>query len=119
MTKKINSYRDLLEAKQELKAEISAQEAKIHNNKLIQFTSALSDKHSLKNSLQSTLSSIGLKDVITSPLGSLLSTYLLSNRVIRKYFIGYTIFKETVPYAFKKLKSMINEADKPSKKELE
>ncbi|MDC9721529.1 MAG: hypothetical protein PSN34_01985 [Urechidicola sp.] len=111
MTNKINTYQDLLNAKKELKEEISLQEADFQNNKLIKFASSLDKGESLKGSVFETLTSVGFKDIITSPLGSLLSTYLLSNKVIRKYFIGYTILKETIPYAFQKLKDMANEIE--------
>jgi len=113
MTKKIITYRDLLEAKQELKTEITAQEDKILNNKLVQFTSSINNGNfSLIDSLQDSLSSIGLKNILASPLGNLLGTYLLSNKYTRKYFIGFTIVKESIPYALQKLKEIINSAEK-------
>lgn len=111
MNNKINTYQDLLDAKKELKEEIFLQEADFKNNKLVKFTSSFDKGKALKGTVLETISSVGFKDIITSPLGSLLSTYLLSNKVIRKYFIGYTILKETIPYAFQKLKDMANEID--------
>ena len=117
MNKKIMTYQDLINAKKELKEEISLQEANFQNNKLIKFASSLDKGESLKGSVFDTLTSVGFKDIITSPLGSLLSTYLLSNKLIRKYFIGYTILKETIPYAFQKLKDMANEIEGTRKKE--
>ena len=111
MNKRIMTYQDLLNAKTELKAEISLQETDFKNNKFIKFASSFDGSKSLKGSVFETLSSVGFKDIISSPLGSLLSTYLLSNKLIRKYFIGYTILKETIPYAFQKLKDMANEVE--------
>ena len=117
MNNKISTYQDLLDAKKELKEEISLQESEFQNNKLVKFVSSLDKGESLKGSVLETVSSIGFKDIITSPLGSLLSTYLLSNKVIRKYFIGFTILKETIPYAFRKLKDMANEIEVSKKEE--
>lgn len=114
MNKKILTYQDLLDAKKELKEEISLQETEFQNNKLVKFATSLDKGESLKGSVLESLSSVGIKDIVTSPLGSLLSTYLLSNKTIRKYFIGFTILKETIPYAFRKLKDMANEVDKKS-----
>ena len=111
MNKKISTYQDLLNAKKKLKEEISLQEAEFKNNKLVKFVSSVDSGESIKGSVLETISSVGFKDIITSPLGSLLSTYLLSNKVIRKYFIGFTILKETIPYAFRKLKDLANEVE--------
>lgn len=111
MNNKISTYQDLLNAKKELKEEISLQEAEFQNNKLVKFASSFDKGESLKGSVLESLTSVGFKDIVTSPLGSLLSTYLLSNKVIRKYFIGFTILKETIPYAFQKLKDMANEIE--------
>ena len=107
--KKITSYQDLLDAKNDLKEDISLQEADLQNNKFIKFVTSIDKGAPLKGTILESISSVGFKDIITSPLGSLLSTYLLSNKVIRKYFIGFTILKETIPYAFRKLKDMANE----------
>lgn len=117
MNKKIMTYQDLLTAKKELKEEISLQETDFQNNKLVKFASSFDSGKSLKGSVLETISSAGFKDIITSPLGSLLSTYLLSNKTLRKYFIGYTILKETIPYAFQKLKDMANEIEITKKEE--
>ena len=117
MNNKISTYQDLLNVKKELKEEISLQEADFQNNKLVKFASSLDKGESLKGSVLETISSVGFKDIITSPLGSLLSTYLLSNKTIRKYFIGYTILRETIPYAFQKLKDMANEIEVSKKEE--
>ena len=91
MNKKITTYQDLLDAKNELKEEISLQEIEFQNNKFIKFATSMDRGEPLKGTVLESLSSVGFKDIITSPLGSLLSTYLLSNKVIRKYFIGFTI----------------------------
>ncbi len=111
MSNKITTYQELLNAKKKLKEEITSQELEFQNNKFVKFTTSMDNGESIKDSLLDTVSSIGLKDILTSPLGSLLSTYLLSNKKIRKYFIAYSIVKETIPYAFNKLKNMLNEID--------
>lgn len=117
MNNKISTYQDLLDAKKELKVDISLQENEFKNNKFVKFVSSLDKGESIKGSVLETISSIGFKDIITSPLGSLLSTYLLSNKVIRKYFIGFTILKETIPFALQKLKDLANEIEVSKKEE--
>ncbi|MFK5880270.1 MAG: hypothetical protein QM478_12345 [Flavobacteriaceae bacterium] len=117
MNNKISTYQDLLNAKKELKEEISLQEADFQNNKFIKFATSIDEGEPLKGTILESLSSVGFKDIITSPLGSLLSTYLLSNKTIRKYFIGYTILRETIPYAFQKLKDIANEIEVSKKEE--
>lgn len=111
MNKNITSYQDLLDAKNELKEEIYLQEIEFQNNKFVKFVSSMDRGESLKGSLLETFTPVGFA---TSPLGSLLNTYLLSNKVIRKYFIGFTILKETIPYAFRKLKEMTSEDENRS-----
>ena len=73
MNKKISTYQDLLNAKKELKEEISLQEAEFKNNKLVKLASSVDSGESIKGSVLETISSVGFKDIITSPLGSLLS----------------------------------------------
>ena len=107
----MKSYQDLLQAKQELKNEISDQETEIRNNKFVRFSSAVANPGELKNTVLDTVNTLKLKDILTSPIGNIVSSYLLSNKVLRKYFIGYTILRQTIPYGLNKLKDMLNDMD--------
>lgn len=111
MSKRIATYQDLIDAKTTIKKEIIYIENSIKDNKFIKVSSSIIEGKSLKEPLLDSLQSINLKTVLASPLGSLASTFLLSNKFIRKYFITFAIIKETVPYAFNKIKEMIDESE--------
>ena len=108
MAKNISTYQELIAARTELKSEVSSIEHEIKNNKIIQFSSSIIDGKSLKEPLIESLHGFDLKSIWTSPIGSLASTFFLTNKYIRKYFIAFSIIKETIPYAFKKVKEMID-----------
>lgn len=108
MAKNISTYQELIAARSELKSEVSNIEYEIKNNKTIRFTSSILDGKSLKEPLIESLYGLDLKNILTSPLGSLASTFFLTNKYIRKYFVAFSIIKETVPYAYKKIKEMID-----------
>lgn len=116
MKQPINTFDDFLIAKQELKQAISSSEEELRTHKLVKITSAISEGN-VKDSISDTISSLKLKDLLASPLGSLLSTYLLSNKVLRKYFVGFTIARQTIPFALKKLKSILDDIEFEQKKD--
>jgi hypothetical protein len=123
MSDTIKTYQDLINAKKELKIEISDAENELKNNKLFKFSSAIIEGKSLKEPLLDSVSSIDLKSILSSPLGNILNTFLLTNKFVRKYFVAFTIIKETVPYALNKLKDMIEQAElntskKPEERQL-
>ena len=111
MSENITTYQDLIAAKTALKNEISTAEEEIKNNKILKFSTSILEGKSLKEPLLDSLSSLNLKNILTSPLGSVFSTFLLSNKFVRKYFITFSIIKETVPYAFEKIKEMIDQSN--------
>ena len=116
MARKITTYQELVAARTELKREVGTVEDEIKNNKTIRFTSSILDGKSLKEPLIESLHGLDLKSILTSPLGSLASTFFLTNKYVRKYFVAFSIIKETVPYAYKKMKEMIDNQEY-SKKE--
>ena len=111
MTKNIRTYQDLMNAKNDLKLEISVAENKLKDNNVFKVSSAILEGKSLKDPIINSLSSIDLKSILSSPLGNILNTFLVSNKYIRKYFVAYTIIKETVPYAFSKLKDILEQTE--------
>lgn len=117
MKQNIRTYQDLIQAKKELKIEISIAEDELKDNNIFKVSSAIFDGKSLKGPLINSISSIDLKSILTSPLGNLLNTFLLTNKYIRKYFVAFTIIKETVPYAFNKLKEIIETSEFSTSKE--
>lgn len=111
----MKTYQELINTKTALKAEISDLESEIKSNKLVKLSSSIKDVGSVKDSVFETVSTLKLKDILASPLGNLVSSYLISNKSIRKYFIGFTILRQTVPYALEKLKDVLNEVDSSKK----
>lgn len=111
----INSYEDLINFKQDLKSEISQQESEFKNNKFLKITSSVFNGESIKQPLFESISSIDLKGILSSPIANILSTFLMSNKVARKYFISFTIIKEMVPFAMDKIRKIINQKDSSKK----
>ncbi len=111
MNKNITTYQELIAAKKDLKQDVLLTENELKNNKLLKFSTAIIEGKSLKEPLLDSLYTIDLKNILASPLGNLASTFLLTNRYVRKYFIAFSIIKETVPYAFNKIKEMIDQSE--------
>lgn len=109
MNKSITSYQELIVAKTKLRQEVSTLEDEIKSNKVLKFSSTIIEGKSLKEPLLETLDSLNLKNILTSPLGNLATTFLLTNKFIRKYFIAFSIIKETIPYAYSKIKELIDQ----------
>lgn len=108
--KKITSYEDLITYKALLKVAIKSKEEEIRNHPLAKLSQTFSSKESAKETVLSSVQKLKLKDIINSPIGSVISTYLLTNKVIRKYFVAFTIAKQTIPYALDKLKEILEQA---------
>lgn len=119
MSANITSYKDLIEAKKVLKQDISKVEYSIKENKILKLSSSILGGKSLKTPILETLGELNLTNILASPLGNLASTFLLSNKYVRKYFVAFTIIKETVPYAYSKLKDMLEEIEIPASKKKE
>lgn len=111
----ISSYEDLMNFKQDLKSEISRQELEIKNNKFLKISSSIFNGESIKQPLFESFSSIDLKGILSSPIANILSTFLMSNKITRKYFISFTIIKEMVPFAIEKIKEIIDQSSSSKK----
>jgi hypothetical protein len=119
MNNTITSYEELLKSKQDLKSEIDAIEAEIKDHKLIKLSNVFTGHQSSKDTILESISSIGIKDVLNSPLGNLATSFFLTNKFIRKYFVGFTILKQTIPYAFSKLKDLLDDVTQKEDSELD
>lgn len=116
MVKKKTSFEDLLRLKQNSKIEISELESKIKNNKILKLSSSFLNEESMKEPLFETLSSINLKDLLSGPFAKIISTFLMSNKIARKYFISFTIVKEMIPFILEKIKSFVDQNDLDQRK---
>lgn len=111
MKKKITSYNDLLRLKKDLKIEISQLETEIRNNKILKLSSSLFNQDPIKEPLFETISSINLKDLLSGPIAKIFGTFLMSNKITRKYFVSFTIIKEMAPFLIEKIKTIIDQDD--------
>lgn len=116
MSRNITTYQELITAKTDLKQEVSTLEEEIKSNKVLKFSTSIFEGKSLKEPILDSLHSLELKNILASPLGNLASTFLLSNKFVRKYFIAFSIIKETVPYAFNKIKELMEQSELAKKK---
>ena len=111
MKKEKTSYEDLLRLKQDLKYEISDLESEIKNNKILKLSSSFLNEESIKEPLFESLSSLNLKDLLLGPIGKLLSTFLMSNKISRKYFVPFVIIKELIPFVLDKIGKIVDQND--------
>ncbi len=102
---RIRSINDLNRAKQELRNTIAIQEQELLDHPVISIPLSLLETSSIKGSVHTALESISLENY-KNALMSLLGTFLLANRKTRKFFIGFVIAKELVPYAIQKIEEM-------------
>lgn len=117
MKRKRKTFDDLLRIKLDLKYEISGLESEIKDNKFLKISSSFLGEESLKDSIFDSISSVSIKELLKGPLAKLLSTFLMSNKITRKYFVPFTIIKEMIPFVIEKINSFtdennLNERDK-------
>ena len=112
----IKTFDELKAEKARLRSEIAAIESDFKSNPVLKISSAIfgKDKHA-DSSFRHPLSFLnkGNDNTLTTGLihttENLLGTFLISNKFTRKYFIGYTIAKEMIPFAIKKFNEVFKE----------
>jgi len=105
--KNITSYRDLQRVKQNLKDKIADQEMQFKDNQLFNYASLLFSGKSIKKPLLDSISSLNFKDILYGPIGNILNTFLMTNKLTRKYFITFSLLKEMVPFTIQKLSEVL------------
>ncbi len=111
MTKKkydIFSYEELQQERMLLKQKIIEQENSLKENPVVKIANSFNGSKSVTGSVKEALSEFNFQSGET-----LISSLLLASKATRKYFIGYTVAKEMVPYLLQKVKEVLK-----SKKEL-
>jgi len=103
---KITTFEELNLAKKDLSNTIKAQEDEILNNPLFTIPAALFQGGSVKGSLKSSMDSISLDHYKKAAL-SMLSTVLMANKRTRKFFVGFIIAKEMVPFIMNKVNEFV------------
>jgi hypothetical protein len=103
----IESYEDLQAARNQLKVIIKEQEQSFNDNPIVKIADAIKNKDSIKSSLFE-----DLPDLKFETGEKIISSFLLTNKVTRKYFAGYLVAKEMIPYLFDKVKGIVNSKEK-------
>ena len=103
----IESYEDLQAARNQLKVIIKEQEQSFNDNPMVKIADAIKNKDSIKSSLFE-----NLPDLKFETGEKIISSFLLTNKVTRKYFAGYLVAKEMIPYIFDKIKGIVNSKEK-------
>ncbi|MFK5982945.1 MAG: hypothetical protein QM499_08535 [Flavobacteriaceae bacterium] len=97
----ITSFDELQQVRKNLKEVIEEQEASFKNNPLVKISNSLSNSGSLTSSLKEGFSDINFKSA-----EAIISSLLLSFKSTRKYFVGFLIAKEMVPFMINKVKEL-------------
>jgi hypothetical protein len=115
----IKTFADLKAEKLRLRSEISQIESDFKSNPLLKIGNALLGKDKHPNSPYShPLSFLTKKNnsILSTSLinttESLLGTFLISNKLTRKYYIGYTIAREMIPFAIQKFNEIFKQKTK-------
>lgn len=97
----ITSFEQLQQVRKNLKQVIKDQETSFKNSPLIKISSTLSNTGSITKSLKDGFSDINFKSAET-----IVSSLLLTFKSTRKYFVGFLIAKEMVPFMVNKVKEI-------------
>ncbi len=103
---KITSFEGLNTAKKDLANKIKAQEEEILNSPVFTIPASLFQGGSIKGNLKSSMESFSLDHYKKAAL-NLLSTVLMANKRTRKFFIGFIIAKEMVPFILDKVNEYV------------
>ena len=101
----IESFEDLKFAQDQIKKDNNEIELSFKENPIVKISSSLfgggggSVKEIFANNL-----SVGNRQ----PGAKMIKTLLLANKFTRKYFVGYTIAKEMVPYTLHKVNQLLH-----------
>jgi len=117
---RIKTFSDLQAEKAKLKSEISDLESDFKSSPILKISSAIFGKGKYPDSafkrplsfLTKGNNSNSLTTGLVHTTENLLGTFLISNKFTRKYFIGYTIAKEMIPFAVKKFYEVFKDKTK-------
>jgi len=109
MANNVTTYQDLISAKKELKQDIKSIEEDIKNSNIVKISNFFIKGKTLQTPSLDSIKIPHVKEILKSPIGNVVSSFLLSNKKIRKYFIAFVVVRETVPYALTEIKKLIDE----------
>ena len=102
----ITSLAELNLAKQELTRKIKEQEDEILNSPVLAIARGLFQGGSIRHSLKHSMESVSVESYKKAAM-NLLSTALMANRRTRKFFVGFIIAKEMVPFILEKVNEYV------------
>ncbi len=109
---KVYTYDELIQAKINLKKDIKAQELSVQNSLSFKFASNLfSRNENLKNSIAAAIPSLKVKNLISSPMGNMLTTVLMANKFTRKYFVSIAMASQLLPFLIEKVDDLVHRKD--------
>ena len=97
----ITSFEELQQVRKDLKNVIKEQETSFKNSPLIKISNTLSNTGSISKSLKDGFSDINFKSA-----ENIVSSLLLTLKPTRKYFVGFLIAKEMIPFVVNKVKEL-------------
>jgi len=103
----INSFEELQQVRQNLKQVIEDQETSFKNSPLVKVSNSLSNTGSITKSLKD-----GFSDINTKSAENIISSLLLTFKSTRKYFVGFLIAKEMVPFIIQKANDVLKTKNK-------
>lgn len=103
---KITTFEELNAAKQKLANTIKKQEEEFLSSPLLSIVSTIFQGGSVRNSLKHSMESISLENYKKAAM-NLLSTVLMANKRTRKFFVGFIIAKEMVPFILEKVNEYV------------
>lgn len=98
----IESFDDLKFAQQQLRLDNANIELSIKENPVVKISSSLLGGNPIKDTFVNNLSGGNRQSG-----AKMIKALLLASKVTRKYFIGYTIAKEMVPYTLQKVNDLL------------
>jgi len=98
----IESFDDLKFAQEQLRLDNENIELSFKDNPVVKISSSLLGGNSVKDTFVNNLSVGNRKSG-----AKMIKALLLASKVTRKYFIGYTIAKEMVPYTLHKVNDLL------------
>lgn len=100
----IESFEDLKFAQEQIRKDNKDIELSIKENPIVKISTSLLGGESVKDTFVNNLSSSSKKQTGAKMIKAL----LLASKVTRKYFVGYTIAKEMVPYTLHKVNQLLH-----------
>ncbi len=102
----ITTFDDLNLAKQKLENTIKVQEKEILSSPVLSIVMGIFQGDSVRSSLKNSMESVSIEHYKKAAI-NLLSTLLMANKKTRKFFVGFIIAKEMIPFILEKVNEYV------------